>query len=314
MLDILIVNYNTGHLLQPMFDACAAAHGHGRPRYLVVDNASKDNSIAELKRLRRHDHLLCNRENVGFGRANNQLLPFLSGRFALLLNTDAFVQADALDRSVAFMAAHPRCGVLGVRLIGTDGALQPSCRHFPTPWNVFIGRVGLSRWLPWVRLIDGPDWAPVHPQACDWVPGCFYLIRREVIEQVGLFDPRFFLYYEEVDHCKRVKAAGWQVMYSPHTSVVHLGGESAKSDGELTSDGRQLSALLVESELLYFRKHHGLAGLACHLVLVPLGDVLLALKDLLKRRGLACARRRFANTQLVYRLWRATRGATQPTR
>lgn len=314
MLDILVVNYNTGHLLRPMFDACGAAHGGGRPRYLVVDNASKDASIDELLRLKRHDLLIRNRQNVGFGRANNQLLDHLEAPYVLLLNTDAFVQPNSLVDSLAFMAAHPRCGVLGVRLTGQGGEIQPSCRYFPTPLNVFVARAGLGRWLRWVQPIDGPQWAPDTAQECDWVPGCFYLIRREVIDQIGLFDPRFFLYYEEIDHCRRVKAAGWKVMYSPHTSVVHLGGESARSDGVLTATGRQLSALQVESELLYFRKHHGRRGLLLHLALVPLGDVLLAVKDVLRGRGWSRALGQFANARLTFALWRATRFATQSTR
>ena len=98
--------------------------------------------------------------------------------------------------------------------------------------------------------MDGPNFVPAVAAPCDWVPGCYYLIRREVIDQVGLFDPRFFLYYEEVDHCRAVKAAGWQVMFYPDTTVVHIGGESARSDAQITPVGRQISALQIESELL----------------------------------------------------------------
>ncbi|POZ99712.1 glycosyltransferase family 2 protein, partial [Pseudomonas sp. MWU12-2312b] len=109
------------------------------------------------------------------------------------------------------------------------GDLQPSCRYFPTPLNVFMARTGLERFFPGVKKVDDMTWDHNSVRECDWVPGCYYLIRREVIDQVGLFDPRYFLYYEEVDHCKRVKQAGWKVVYYPHTTVVHIGGESAKS-------------------------------------------------------------------------------------
>lgn len=314
MLDIFIVNYNTSKILPKMFAACEAAAFGIKVSYWVIDNASRDDSVAVLRDNFSFANLIINRENVGFGRANNQLLRHVSADYILLLNTDAFVQPNSFRESVDFMVAHPRCGVLGVRLIGSDGAVQPSCRHFPTPWNVFVQRAGLSRWMPWVRQIDSSDLAPRDPMECDWVPGCFYLVRREVIEKIGLFDPRFFLYFEEVDHCKRVKEAGWKVMYSPHTSVVHLGGESAKSDGGLTAAGRQLSALQVESELLYFRKHYGIFGLALHMLLIAVGDILLALKDVFKFRGLYSARQHFSYTRLAYSTLKATRYAVRSTR
>jgi N-acetylglucosaminyl-diphospho-decaprenol L-rhamnosyltransferase len=106
-----------------------------------------------------------------------------------------------------FMEVNPCCGVLGVKLVGRDGALQPSCRYFPTPWNVFLAKTGLQRLFPGTRLVDDMTWDHASVRECDWVPGCYYLIRREVIERVGLFDPRYFLYYEEVDHCRRVSCA-----------------------------------------------------------------------------------------------------------
>ena len=139
-----------------------------------------------------------------------------------------------LLKTVEFMDSHPRCGVLGVKLVGPDGSLQPSCRYFPTPWNVFLARTGLHRFFPGTRLVDDMSWDHASVRECDWVPGCYYLVRREVIEDVGLFDPRYFLYYEEVDHCRAVRQAGWSVIYYPHTQVVHIGGESAESEGPLT--------------------------------------------------------------------------------
>jgi hypothetical protein len=104
------------------------------------------------------------------------------------------------------------------------------------------------------------------------VPGCYYLVRREVIESTGLFDPRYFLYYEEVDHCRAVHRAGWSVVYYPFTEVVHLGGESAKSEGTLTSAGQQILPLQIESELLYFRKQYGVAGLLIAVCLIMVAD------------------------------------------
>lgn len=314
LVDVLVVNYNTASLLQPMFSACEVATEGLRARYWVVDNASRDDSVLVLREQFPDVGLEVNSQNVGFGRANNQLLKHVQGDYVLLLNTDAFVAPDTFRKTLAYMPANPQCGVLGVKLLGRDGALQPSCRYFPTPWNTFLARTGLSRFLPRTQMVDDMAWDHASVRECDWVPGCYYLIRREVIDQVGLFDPRFFLYYEEVDHCKRVKAAGWQVVYYPDTSVVHIGGESAKSDSAISESGRQISALQIESEMLYFRKHHGLSGLWFHLVLTALGDGYLVVKDLLKGRGKRSMALHWRHLSQTVRLCLQTQWAAHPTR
>jgi len=313
-LDILVVNYNTAALLEPMFNALRQSGSADGVRSLLVDNASVDNSLECLARVCPEALLIANENNVGFGRANNQLVEHLRGKYALLLNTDAFVAADTLSKTLEYMEAHPDCGVLGVRLVGREGDLQPSCRYFPTPLNVFVARTGLGRFFPWVKMVDDMTWDHASVRECDWLPGCYYLIRREVIDQVGLFDPRYFLYYEEVDHCKRVKQAGWKVVYYPHTTVVHIGGESAKSVAELNAASRQISTLQIESELLYFRKHHGLLGLAAHMLLVSLGDLILALKALLKGRGWAVMGACWQHARVTWALLRDTKLASRPTR
>ncbi len=288
MLDVLIVNYNTAHLLKPMFEALEESARGLNVRYWVVDNASRDDSVNVLRKQFPNVGVEVNTVNVGFGRANNQLLKHVTGSYVLLLNTDAFVQADTLNKTLSYMESHPKCGILGVKLLGRDGSIQPSCRYFPTPWNVFLSRTGLSKFFPHARMVDDRAWDPAVAQECDWVPGCYYLIRCEVLDSLGLFDPRYFLYCEEVDHCKRVKEAGWKVIYYPETSVVHIGGESARSDSALTV-GNQISSLQIESELLYFRKHHGLTGVLNHMTLTTFGSIYLLLKILLRGRGWAVA-------------------------
>jgi N-acetylglucosaminyl-diphospho-decaprenol L-rhamnosyltransferase len=286
-LTALIVNYNTAHLLEKCVgDLRASAFGLDL-QICILDNASRDNSVAVLNSKFSDCFVKINDSNVGFGRANNQLLGEAKGKYILLLNTDAFVAIDSLTKTIAYMDENPRCGVLGVRLVGRDGDLQPSCRYFPTPWNVFLSRTGLERFFPSTRSVDDMTWSHDAVRDCDWVPGCYYLVRRDVIERVGLFDPRFFLYYEEVDHCQAVKAAGWKVVFYPHTTVVHVGGESAKSDSKLTDSGRQISELQIESELLYFRKHYGLSGVWLSVILTALADMLLSMKWLLKQKTLA---------------------------
>jgi N-acetylglucosaminyl-diphospho-decaprenol L-rhamnosyltransferase len=313
--SVLIVNYNTVHLLKEMWDALMLSKGGLNLQTIVVDNASRDESVSVLRRDYPDARLIVNSENVGFGRANNQALSAgADSRYVLLLNTDAFVASDTLTKTVAYMDAHPDCGILGVRLVGRDGELQPSCRYFPTPWNVFLARTGMARFFPKVRMVDDMSWDHASVRECDWVPGCYLLVRRDVIDQVGLFDPRYFLYSEELDHCFAAKRAGWKVAYFPETEVVHIGGESAKSDSELTSGGRQIQVLQIESELLFFRKNHGLGAVLASLLLSTLADVVLATKHLLKGNGFAGLSSYWRHTQAVWRSFARTRGGTVPTR
>lgn len=313
-LTAIIVNFNTEGLLKDAIGRLQSAAARLSLKIAIIDNASEDDSVALIRREFPACHLITNTTNVGFGRANNQGLALVEGRYVLLLNTDAFVSKDTLYKTMAYMDSHPRCGILGVRLVGRDGALQPSARYFPTPWNLFLARTGLNRLFSGVRTVDDMNWDHASVRQCDWVPGCYFLVRRAVIDQIGLFDPRYFLYYEEIDHCLAARKAGWEVTFFADTTVVHIGGESAKTTGAITTGGRQIESMQIESELLYFRKNHGLFGVCLHLLLTVAADALLPLKQLLRGRDradpAACAR----HAAQVWSLFRRTAWATRPTR
>lgn len=310
----IIVNYNTKALLSPCIDALRVSAAGLRLQIVIVDNASSDGSVPIIKANYADCDLVFNETNVGFGRANNQALPMARGRYLLLLNTDAFVAEESLSRTLQFLEARPSCALLGVRLVGRDGSLQPSCRYFPTPWNEFLNQTGFGRFFPGTQPVDNMAWDHASPRDCDWVPGCYYLVRTSVVEQVGLFDPRYFLYNEEVDHCRAVKAAGWQVMYCPDTTVVHIGGESAKFDAQITEGGRQNSLLQTESSLLYYRKHYGLAGLWASVLLSTLADTLQALKALIRGGSLSAAASCWQHTAMTWSSLRKTGLGLRPTR
>jgi GT2 family glycosyltransferase len=316
-LTVFVVNYNTADLLVPMMNRLARASSSSQivpVQTVIVDNASRDHSLNVISILSPAVKLIANAQNVGFGRANNQCLPLMEGQYVLLLNTDAFVSDDTLVKTLDYMDSHPRCGVLGVRLVGHNGELQPSCRYFPTLLNTFLANSGIARLFPWVRAVDDMSWDHRSTRECDWVPGCYYLVRREVIDQVGLFDPRYFLYFEEVDHCRAVKAAGWSVVFFHDTEVVHIGGESAKSDAELTAGSRQISALQIESELLYFRKHAGALGCTAHLLLTSIAFLLMSTKALLRPRLRQSIGHALRHLSAMWCLAFQTRWGTRPTR
>jgi N-acetylglucosaminyl-diphospho-decaprenol L-rhamnosyltransferase len=313
-LSVIIVNYNTRHLLEPCFNALEAASVNLNIQYCIVDNASGDGSVDELRACYPANPLIINDENVGFGRANNQCISSINAEFVLLLNTDAFVSEDTLKKTLEYMASTPECGVLGVKLIGRDGVLQPSCRYFPTPWNLFLQKTGLHPFFTNTRLMDDMEWDHASCRECDWVPGCYYLVRRSVIDEVGLFDSRYFLYYEEVDHCFAVKKSGWKVHFYPHTEVVHIGGESAKSEGEITDSGRQIDVLQIESEMLYFRKNYGPGTVLLNNCLQTIADLLIPTKRLLKMKYPFQYLKGFRRIKTTWSLFFATKFATQATR
>jgi N-acetylglucosaminyl-diphospho-decaprenol L-rhamnosyltransferase len=282
-ISIIFVSYNTAELTKKAINLVKQSVTNLAIEIFVIDNASKDNSVEMLKREFPEVHLITNNQNVGFGRANNQALATAKGEYILLVNTDAFVEPDTIQKTYDFMQKNPSTGILGVKLLGRDGVLQPSCRYFNTPWNVFLHRTGLDKVFK-CQMVDDFNWDHASVRHCDWVPGCYYMVRRKVIDQVGLFDPRYFLYYEEVDHCFATKKMGWQVTYYPDTTVVHIGGESAKSDNKITTLGKQVSSLQIESELIYIRKNFGLLMTIVHLILFNISAMIIIAKQLIKSR------------------------------
>jgi GT2 family glycosyltransferase len=313
-ISVIIVSYNTIEITKIALRHLFASRQNYELKIFIIDNASVDHSAEVLRDEYTNITLIENKVNVGFGRANNQVLRYINSRYVLLLNTDAFVEPDTIAKTVQYMDTHPQCGVLGVKFLGRDGELQPSCRYFPTPWNIFLNRTGLNRIFKHAKMVDDMSWDHATVRNCDWVPGCYYLIRKEVIDQIGLFDPRYFLYYEEIDHCFAAKKAGWQVTYFPFTTVVHLGGESAKTEGEITSSGRQIESLQIESELLYFRKNHGLFSIIAYVFLITLADIILTIKDIVKLRILEGRFVYLSHSLLLWKSLFATRIGSNPTR
>jgi N-acetylglucosaminyl-diphospho-decaprenol L-rhamnosyltransferase len=313
-ISVIFVSYNTAQMsLQALADLFASKGGFDL-QVIVVDNASKDNSVELIKNAYPNITLIENKVNVGFGRANNQAIEIADGNYILLLNTDAFVKPDTLLKTIEYMNTHPECGLLGARLLGRDQEQQPSCRYFPTPLNLFAGRVGLNRVIPSIQLVDDPNWDPDLTAKCDWVPGCYYLLRKKVVEEVGVFDPLYFLYSEEVDHCFAIKKAGWEVVYFADAPVVHIGGESAKSVSEISTVSRQVPHLQIESELLYFRKNHGVISVLTHLFMSNLADAIQLGKDIVCARGISKVIYSFKRIFSYWRLFFMTKFATKSIR
>ena len=260
--SIVIVSFNTRDLLRECLQSLEKECAGVTKEVFVVDNVSRDQSADMVEREFPGVHLIRSDRNLGFAGANNRAFPFCRGRYVVLLNSDAFLKEHAIQRAICYMDADPKIGLGGARLTGRDDSWQPSARMFPSVLNDFLTLSGLSGKYPHSHFFGRFDrtWADQNEAAdVDWVPGAFSIIRRDVLESVGYFDENFFLYYEEVDLCMRIKNAGYRIRYWPDVGVIHLGGESSKTIAGATfsKSGSQLTLWRMRSALLYYRKHHG---------------------------------------------------------
>ncbi len=244
-LAIVIVNYNTSALLRDCLHSVFASTGGLTLAVCVVDNASPDDSVAMMRAEFPQVHLIANSANAGYPAANNQGLRWFGfdssptpatpegrpeerplPRFALLLNPDTVLPPDALKRMIDFMAAHPRAGAAGPKLVRCDGSLDRACRRsFPTPTTSLYHLLRLDRLFPHSRRFARYDLSYLDPNVTtkvDAIVGAFMLVRQEAITAAGLLDETFFMYGEDLDWAKRITDAGWEVWYYPEVIVLHI--------------------------------------------------------------------------------------------
>jgi N-acetylglucosaminyl-diphospho-decaprenol L-rhamnosyltransferase len=217
---------------------------------IVVDNGSTDGTV-EIVRDRFPQARLIEQENVGMGGGNNAGMRLASGRYFLLLNSDAWVLGDAVEQLAHFAGQHPDAAVVGPKLLNEDGSLQRSVRAFPTLWRLSTEYLFLRKLAPRSRALNtfyegGFD----HDEAreVDWLFGACLLVRRDAADEVGLFDEDFFMFSEETDWCYRFRQAGWNIYFYPGAEVVHVGG---------ASHGGTLFAENVRGHVRFVAKHRG---------------------------------------------------------
>jgi GT2 family glycosyltransferase len=325
--SVIVVSFNTRNLLRTCLRSivaeCASLPTELTGEILVVDNASSDGSAEMVehefaKPSSAHSscpvRLIRSKINLGFAAANNLAMQAARGRYIVLLNSDAFFQPGALRLSIQHMDANTTAGVGGARLVGPHGEWQPSARAFPSLWHVFIVFSGLASRYPKSRIFGAFDrtWASPDFQAdVDWVPGAFSIMRREALVKSGLFDQNFFLYCEEVDLCRRIKARGFRVLYWPDVVVTHVGGESSRqlTTLEFLDSDSQVVSWRMRASLLYFRKHHGFSVWGFRAI----EDAMHALRWLRNRRSQDPARRKRAEEakqflSLMSQAWNNTNG------
>lgn len=257
-LSIVILSWNVRDLLAGCLRSLprAAAQWWDRAEVLVVDNASTDGSAEMVRRDFPAVRLLLLPRNLGFSGGNNAGIVSARGKYVLLLNPDTVALPGSIASMAEYMEAHAETGIIGPRLLNPDRTLQPSRRRFPTLPTALVESTPLQRWLgnmPAIRRFYMLDVPEGETHQVDWLSGAALLCRREMLSQAGLFDPGYFMFSEEVDLCKRVKDAGWEIVYIPSAEIVHYGGQST---------GQAVAARHIDfntSKARYFRLHEGRA-------------------------------------------------------
>lgn len=251
VLSILIVHYNTPRLLRQCLSFILSSSSDLAFEIIAIDNASPDPAVKSLPGEFPQVCFAFNDQNLGFARASNQGIRRAQGQYLMLLNPDALIDGQGIQGMVEFLETHPEAGAVAPRLVYPDGTLQLSCRRFPTLRAILLRACRLD------GLFSGPvqhylmqDWDHAEVRPVDWAIGACLGLRREALEQVGLLDEGFFMYYEDVDLCYRLGQAGWKVYYQPGIEVRH---EHQRGSASLLPN--RLTWEHARSLVRLFRKH-----------------------------------------------------------
>ncbi len=254
-ISIIIVNYNVKEFAANLLESLQKAKNNFRLETFVVDNASSDGSVSYLKRRYPHVTYIGNRDNAGFGKANNQAIRLAKGTYTLLINPDTIVRQDTLVEMFRHMEEHPETAAAGCKMLNPDGTFaHESRRSVPTPMTALWKILGLTRLFPRSKRFSAYYLGGEDENKQGRVPvlsGAFMFFRTDVLKEAGGFDEQFFMYGEDIDLCYRVRQMGWEIDYVPETSIIHYKGESTKKEN--------LDYVVTFNKAMYqfFRKHYG---------------------------------------------------------
>lgn len=240
----------------------------------VVDNNSKDGTVEVLEDRYSDINLIKNSENEGFAKACNQAIKKSSGDFILLLNPDTEIKDNAIFKSVQFAIKMTNSGIIGCRVVNQDGSIQPSVRSFPDILSHILISLKIHNFysdLSALKKYYLSDFNYSESKIVDQVMGAFFLIKREVIKKIGLLDEHFYIWFEEVDFCKRALLKGWKTYYFSNTEIVHQKGSSFNKRNAIVKQ-----MFFNRSMLYYFFKHSNILNYLILLILYPI-SILLAL-------------------------------------
>jgi GT2 family glycosyltransferase len=233
ILDIIFVNYNSTDFLFNSLNSVYKNLNGVKAQIHIVDNASID-EIDKLENAFPDINLIKNKQNIGFSAAVNKGLKHTTAEYVMLLNPDTLINNGLFATMLNYMRRHPEVGIIGPRILNSDGTVQGSARSFPDLLTPLFARTSpLTRFFPnnpiSRRNILTLDSDGITPQMVDWVSGACMLVRRNAIKEVGYMDELFFMYWEDADWCRRMWDQGWKVVYLPEASILHYVGASSST-------------------------------------------------------------------------------------
>ncbi len=258
--SIIIVNYYTGLLTKACIQSVRRSSEKANYEIFVVDNASKDDSreilTSEIDGIKVH----FSDKNIGYSRAVNIGLKKTTGDYIVLLNPDIIVLKEGISELIRFMEEHPRAGVASGQLINPNGTPQESAFRFYQPMTILYRRT-FFKYLPWAKrhldhvFMRGTDFS--KPQQVDWVLGACMCVRRSALQEVGLMDERFFLYFEDMDWCRRFWEKKWEVWYAPHARFAHYHKRESAQEQGIFALFNPVARIHISSGIKYFSKYRG---------------------------------------------------------
>lgn len=265
-LAVVIINYRTANLTIDCLTSLQTQVEVGQHCVIVVDNASGDNSVEQIQQAITANNwsewvkVLPSPVNGGFSAGNNLGIKAVTADAYLLLNSDTIVRPGAIASLLEAMDIYPQAGLISPRLEWPDATPQISCFRYPSPISELITSAATG---PITKLLNNYDVSiPVSEEAIEpeWTSFACVLIRREVVDQIGLMDEGYFMYYDDIDYCHQARDAGWKVLHWPKARVVHLRGGSGQVKSALAARKRP-KAYLYASRTRYFTKFYGSTGL-----------------------------------------------------
>jgi GT2 family glycosyltransferase len=270
---VCIVSYNTCEQLRSCLESVICETGK---EIMVVDNCSSDGSQEMVKASFPTVVLKELEINIGYGAAADLGIYLSTSPYILLLNSDTILQSGALDRLGDYLDKNPKVGIVGPRLINQNGNLQPSCFPMPSPLQIFfdVSHINqLIHQIPFIKEQNFRTWSHNYNRSVPWVQGAALAIRREAYDAVGGFDKTFYMFYEEVDLCRRMLNAGWETHFSPVTDIIHIGGASTHQIWA------KMELQYWASLALFYRKHFSRLQLVEMVLLIKCVAVLRLIRD-----------------------------------
>jgi N-acetylglucosaminyl-diphospho-decaprenol L-rhamnosyltransferase len=257
-LSVIIVNYNTGALTKECVESLLKQETSFNIEIIVVDNASSDESVSFLRSDYPEIKVIESKKNLGLAGGVNFGIEEARGKYYLVLNPDIVVLPGALKYMIEWLDKNNDVGMIGGQLVSPNGRIQNSCYRFYTPMTIIYRRTWLGKTKKGVKAVRRflmKDYDHRVVKDVDWLMGACLMVRAEVVDQIGGMDDKFFLYFEDVDWCRRVWGAGWRVVYVPEAKFSHYHQRSSEKSGVLSLITNWIVREHIKSAIKYFWKY-----------------------------------------------------------